>query len=392
MKKIFLLIALLLVVGSALLLLRAAFADEAPASMPAETPPPETAAPMPISTPESTPEPPADPVERRLAAMSTEEKARQMILLCSHDPASAAPAAELGVGGICFYAESFTGKDREGVAAMTAALQESAPLPLLLCVDEEGGSVCRVSSNPALRKRPFNSPRVLYNTGGWARVESDTEEKAQLLLSLGLNVNLAPVCDVPLSSTNYIFPRCFSKDPEQTAEYVSRVVTIMEAQGIGSVLKHFPGYGGSADTHTGLAYDDRIYEVFPARDFLPFLSGIDAGADAVLVSHNIVKCMDETQPASLSPEVHRLLREELGFEGVVLCDDLYMGAIEQFTGGENAAVQAVLAGNDLVSCNDYEASAAAIAAAVEDGTIPEGRLDDSVRRILRWKLALGLDI
>ena len=396
MKKIFLLIALLLVVTAALLLLRAAFLPDTPDALPTPTSGPvPSPAPTPTATPgrAPTPEPtPSDPVERRLAGMSVEEKARQMILLCCHDPADAAPAAEFGVGGICFYAESFSGKDREAVIGMTTDLQSRAPLPLLLSVDEEGGSVCRVSSNPALRKMPFSSPRVLYNAGGWERIESDTEEKAELLLSLGLNVNLAPVCDVPVSSKNYIYPRSFGTDATQTADYVTRVVTIMDEKGLGSVLKHFPGYGGSADTHTGLAYDERPYETFPERDFLPFEAGIAAGADAVLVSHNIVRCMDGELPASLSPKVHRVLREELGFEGVVLCDDLYMGAIEQFTGGQNAAVLAVLAGNDLVCCNDYAASAAAVAAAVRDGTIREERLDESVRRILLWKQALGLDI
>lgn len=392
MKKIFLLIALLLVLTAASMLLRAAFLPDAPEAAPDPTPSPSPS-PAPTPAPTPTPEPaPADPVERRLAAMSVEEKARQMILLCCHDPADAAPAAELGVGGLCFYAESFSGKDREAVIGMCADLQSRSPLPLLLSVDEEGGSVCRVSTNPGLRSQPFSSPRSLYKAGGWARVESDTEEKARLLLSLGLNVNLAPVCDVPLSSKNYIYPRCFGTDAPQTAEYVTRVVTVMERERLGSVLKHFPGYGGSADTHKGLAYDDRPYDTFPARDFLPFEAGIAAGADAVLVSHNIVRCMDGELPASLSPEVHRILREELGFEGVVLCDDLLMGAIEQFTGGQNAAVQAVLAGNDLISCSDYAASAAAIAAAVREGTLSEARLDESVRRILLWKQALGLDI
>ncbi len=393
MKKLLLPLALLLTALAAVLLLRAArsapepvYESPAPEPTPDESPAPE---PTPVPTPVPTP---SDPAEARLAGMSAEDKALQMILLCSHDPAAAAPAAARGVGGICFYAESFAGKNREAVIAMTAALQESAPLPLLLSVDEEGGTVCRVSRNPALRASPFLSPRALFRAGGWARIEDDTVEKAQLLLSLGLNVNLAPVCDVPRSSLNYIYPRTFSGNAPEVAAYADLVVRTMREQRLGSVLKHFPGYGGSADTHKGVAYDKRRYSAFTDGDFLPFQAGIAAGADAVLVSHNIVECMDETLPASLSPEVHRILREELGFEGVVLCDDLSMGAVEQFTGGQNAAVQAVLAGNDLICCGDCEAAAAAIIAAVEAGTLEEARLDASVLRILRWKLSLGLDI
>ena len=205
-------------------------------------------------------------------------------------------------------------------------------------------------------------------------------------------MNLAPVADVPLSWQNYIYARSFSTDPSETADYIRRVVTVMKREGIGSTLKHFPGYGGSADTHTGQAYDRRPLEAFEEGDFLPFIAGIEAGADAVLVSHNIVECMDADYPASLSPEVHRILREDLGFSGVILCDDLSMEAIGQFTHGENAAVAAALAGNDLLCCGDFEASAQALLDAVADGVLPETQLDASVLRILRWKQSLGLDL
>ncbi len=141
-----------------------------------------------------------------------------------------------------------------------------------------------------------------------------------------------------------------------------------------------------------MAYDKRSRDAFDGSDLLPFEAGIREGADAVMVSHNIVLCMDGDLPASLSPEVHRVLREELGFEGVVVTDDLSMGAIEQFTGGQNAAVQAVLAGNDLICCGDYRGAASAIVEAVRGGTLDEAQLDASVLRILRWKMALGLDI
>ena len=361
-----------------------------PDAVPTESP--EADPTPPPTAPTEEPAPPLDAAELRLSRMTRQEKARQMIMLCSSDEEEVAQAASLGAGGLCLYAASFEGKDWDEVVAMTAALQESAPLPLLLAVDEEGGTVCRVSLNPQLREFPFAAPRRLYERGGWMLVESDAEEKSDLLLALGLNVNLAPVADLPLNWSNYIFPRCFSTDAGEGSEYIRRVVTVMKREGIGCTLKHFPGYGGSADTHTGMAYDDRPLSVFTERDFLPFAAGIEAGADAVLVSHNIVRCMDPDRPASLSPEVHRLLREELGFEGVVLCDDLHMDAISQFTGGENAAVAAALAGNDLLCCGDFEASSEALLAAMEDGRLPEEQVDASVLRILRWKLSLGLDI
>lgn len=330
--------------------------------------------------------------ETLLSSMSLEEKAAQLIMASCHESGSAQEAAQLSVGGLCLYADAFQGKTPEQVRQMTESLQAASGVPLLISVDEEGGSVCRVSTNAALRPEPFRSPLALYQAGGLTLIKSDTADKAALLLDLGINVNLAPVCDVPLSSSDYIYNRSFGTDAALTAEYVSQVVGAMKEAGIGCTLKHFPGYGGSSDTHKGMAYDSRPYEDFLSRDFLPFQAGISAGTDSVLVSHNIVQCMDENLPASLSPEVHRILREDLGFEGVIISDDLFMDAIVQFTGGENAAVQAVLAGNDLICCADFEASIAAITGAVEDGIIPVEQIDASVLRILRWKAALGLDI
>ena len=164
----------------------------------------------------------------------------------------------------------------------------------------------------------------------------------------------------------------------------------MDAAGIGSVLKHFPGYGNNVDTHTGIAVDERPYETFVESDFLPFEAGIAAGADSVLVSHNIVGSMDSTLPASLSPEVHRVLREELGFSGVVLTDDLAMDAVEAYAEDGSVAVLAVLAGNDMIITTDYRTQIPLVIAAVEEGTIAESAIDQAVSRVLGWKYDLGL--
>ena len=164
----------------------------------------------------------------------------------------------------------------------------------------------------------------------------------------------------------------------------------MAAQGMGSVLKHFPGYGGSQDTHTSIARDDRPYEAFVQSDFLPFRAGIEAGAGMVLVSHNIVASMDGERPASLSPRVHEILREELGFEGVIITDDLDMAGAKEFAGTEQSAVLAVQAGNDLLCVTDYQVQIPAVLEAVRAGEISTERIDQSVLRILELKLALGI--
>ena len=386
------LVALCLLLALALTLAGCGAPREAEESVPQPTAE-ATAAPSPAAVqtpaPTVTPIPSAAPVELLLQRMTTEEKLAQLLLFCCHDTSEAETAAAHSPGGICLYADAFAGKGADEVRAMTAALQEASSLPLLLAVDEEGGSVCRVSSEKLLRNTPFPSPRALIAQGGLALVESDAEEKSRLLLDLGLNVNLAPVADVPLDKSNYIFDRCASTDPAETADYVSSVVSVMRREGVGAVLKHFPGYGGSADTHQGAARDERPMIAFTEGSFLPFIAGIEAGAEAVLVSHNIVVCMDAEHPASLSWPVHRILREKLDFSGVILSDDLGMAAVGGETGPE-PVVEAFLAGNDLLCCSDYEAALKALQEAFDAEQIGLPRLNASVERILRWKASLGL--
>ena len=335
--------------------------------------------------------PPDDPaLVDILDSLTLEQKAAQMMLVGCTDASVGDYVCANGAGGLCLFAQPFEYKTAEDVRAMTAGFQDAAEIPVLLSVDEEGGGVCRVSINPNLRETNFWSPRFLFNQGGWDLIRSDTEEKADFLLDLGLNVNLAPVCDVPFSEGDFIYPRCFSTDAAETSEYIDTVVSIMKEKKLGCTLKHFPGYGGSADTRLNMAYDGREFLEFTSRDFLPFIAGMDAGADSVMVTHNIIECMDGEQPASLSPEVHRILREDLGFRGVIITDDLNMNAITQFTGGENPAVAAVLAGNDLLCYAEFDSSVQAITDAVRAGTIEEDQIDASVLRILYWKQTLGL--
>ncbi len=344
----------------------------------------------PETQPQTEEETQAFELDEYLSQLSLEEKIAQMMLVSCHEAVDIEGACSYGVGGLCLYSHSFESKSADDIKAMNENFQSLSKIPLLISTDEEGGTVVRVSANDQIRAVPFKSPSELFDEGGFELVESDTQEKANLLLSLGINVNLAPVCDVPLDEENYIYDRCFSLSPKDTAKYTELVTKVMKEKRIGSTLKHFPGYGGSVDTHQSMGYDEREYSAFENGDFLPFESAIQAGADSVLVSHNIVKCMDDEMPASLSAPVHNILRDELGFTGVVITDDLVMEGIQQFTDGESAAVLAVKAGNDMIICNDYEASVNAIANAVENGEIEEAQIYESVRRILNWKNNLGI--
>ena len=331
-----------------------------------------------------------DKAEVLLSSMTLEQKVAQMMMVSCHEGVNIDAASSYGVGGICLYSHSFAEKNADEVKAMIDSFQSITHVPLHVSTDEEGGTVVRISSNPLLRETPFLSPSELKAQGGLDAVKSDTDEKSQLLRALGVNVNLAPVCDVPLDETNYIYDRCYSLNADETAQYVGTVVSSMKSHGVGSCLKHFPGYGGSVDTHESMSYDNREYSAFENGDYKPFIAGISSGAESVLVSHNIVNCIDSELPASLSPAVHRELREKLNFNGVIITDDLVMQGIAQFTDGSNAAVLAVKAGNDMIICEDYNTTVDAIVQAVNNGEISQAQIDASVMRVLKWKNDLGL--
>ncbi len=329
-------------------------------------------------------------IESQIENMTLQEKVGQLFWVRCPEEGAAQAAAEYQFGGYVLFARDFKGETPESVRQTLQGYQQEEDIPMLIGVDEEGGTVNRISRFSAFREQPFASPRQLYQKGGWDAVIADTQEKCRLLKNLGIHVNLAPVCDVCDDPAGFLYDRSFSGNGEQAARYVETVVEEMVKGGVAPVLKHFPGYGNNGDTHKEIVEDDRDYAAYEASDFLPFEAGIQAGAGCILVSHNIVDCMDNQRPASLSYDVHQLLREELDFDGVIMTDDLSMGAITQYCDGREAAVQAVLAGNDLLCCSDFEMQIPAVIEAVEDGILSESRIEESVKRILQWKTDMGI--
>ena len=326
-------------------------------------------------------------VEQILAGMTLEEKVGQMFVTRrpQDDEVAMKCVTDYHLGGFTLYAVDFANRTPDEVRALIASYQEASFVPMFIAVDCEGGTVVRASKYPAFRAQPFPSPRELIAEGGMDAVRKDTLEKADLLLDLGVNFNYAPVCDMSGNPDCFIYKRTASHDPEETAEFIETVVTAMNQKGLVGSLKHFPGYGDNVDTHTSIARDDRDMETFMTRDLAPFRAGIAAGAPVVMVAHNIVSCMDAEIPASLSPAVHKLLREEMGFEGLIITDSLDMNAITLYTGDRASAVQAVLSGNDLLCCSSYDKQYPAVLDAVRDGTIPEEMIDNAVRKILSLK-------
>ena len=374
-------------------------------------PPPEEPDIPPAEAPEAPPEepqepePPEDPEEAALLAlledMTLEEKTGQLFFVRVPAENAVEDVMTYHLGGYLLFGRDTQNKTASELIQTIASYQAAAELPLLIGVDEEGGTVVRVSSNPHLRSKKFSSPGKLWKQGLDALLR-ETREKSILLKSLGFNVNLAPVADVSTNSGDFIYDRTTGMDAEETADYTARVTEAQSFYGLGSVLKHFPGYGNNKDTHTGVAVDERSMEKFLEQDFLPFQAGIAVEETvwpsgelrrlrpAVLVSHNIVNCMDPDLPASLSPEVHRILREDLGFDGVVMTDDLAMDAVKAYAAEGNVAVMSIQAGNDLVVTTDYRTQIPRVIQAVRDGALEEEAVDAACLRVLRWKLELGL--
>lgn len=337
---------------------------------------------------------PEDPTLTRakeiLTGMTIDEKVGQMFIVRVPTENAVEDVSAYHIGGYIMFGRDFTGKTKEQIVQTINGWQANAKIPLLIGVDEEGGIVNRVSTNRNLRAVPFWSPQALYAEGGFDLIRSDAKEKAELLHSLGINLNFAPVSDVSQNPNDFIYSRSFGKDGAATAEYVRNVVEVMQEQKMGSVLKHFPGYGNNTDTHTGIAYDNRPYDTFTSSDFLPFQAGIDAGANMVLVSHNVVNAIDSQSPASLSSRAHKILRNDLGFNGVIITDDLVMDGVRNFAGDAEVAVRAVEAGNDMLCCTNFWEQIPAVINAVNSGQINEERINESVLRILQLKISLGI--
>src|SRR5699024_1891119 len=331
-----------------------------------------------------------DKIKEKVNEMTLEEKVGQLFFVRVPEENAVSDIKTYHLGGYVLFGRDVENETKESLQEKIKTFQEVSELPLLIGADEEGGTVSRISSNPALSAQPFLSPQELYASGGFEAIEKDTQQKATLLRELGIHTGLFPVADVSTDSNSFIYSRTIGLDAKQTSRYVEQVVTTLKNNHSGSTLKHFPGYGNNRDSHVEIVTDDRSLEELKTNDFLPFEAGIKAGADSILVSHNIITSIDETQPASISPAIHDLLRQELQFNGVIMTDDMDMAGLADFISQEEAGLKALQAGNDLVMSSSYQTQIPFVIQAVQTGDYEEKSLNDSVYRVLKWKEQLGL--
>ena len=325
-------------------------------------------------------------IEDRLAKMTLEEKVGQLFWARVPDNRQIEDLQSYHLSGYILFGRDFEGQTIENMKALTNRYQSASKTPLLIGSDEEGGTVTRISS---ILDTPFQSPMTLYQQGGMEAILSDTRRKAEVLKSVGINAGLFPVADLATDPSAFIYDRTIGQDAQTTATYIEQVVKELQKNKLGSTLKHFPGYGDNGDSHTAIIRDNRSLDELRQADFLPFQAGIDAGADSVLVSHNILSKID-TVPSSISPKINDILRKELNFKGVIMTDDLDMAGLADFVSQDEAALQVILAGNDLILGSSYQTQIPYLLKKVSSGDLTEERIDESVRRILAWKYDLGL--
>ncbi|MDO4995780.1 MAG: glycoside hydrolase family 3 N-terminal domain-containing protein [Bacilli bacterium] len=320
--------------------------------------------------------------------MTLEEKVGQLFLVRYDGNLANTYISKYNAGGFLLFARDFDGKTKSIIKEEIDGKQKLSKIGLAIGVDEEGGYVTRVSRFKALRDEKFTSPKSYYETGGYPLVEQMENEKATLLKSLGVNLNLAPVADISTNPDDFMYIRSFGGTAEETSTFIKNMVGYAKNNNISSCLKHFPGYGNNVDTHTGVAIDTRSYDTFTTSDYLPFISGINEGVPFVLVSHNVVTSMDDIFPASLSNKIITgELRDKLNFTGIIITDDLDMDAVKAYAEGGNAATLAINAGADMLITSDYVNMYNEIITNINNGIIKEETIDMAVKRIISWKLA-----
>lgn len=292
------------------------------------------------------------------------------------------------IGGLIYFKQNI--QSEEQLKEMLANTVSYSAFPLFLGVDEEGGRVARVAD--ALQLDNVGPMAEIGKTGDTQAAYTANETIGSYLASYGFNVDFAPVADVLTNAENTVIKdRAFSDDPQTASQMVSGAVQGLQSKGVSACIKHFPGHGDTAgDSHTGAAETQRTKEEMEAAEFLPFKAGIEAGADMVMVGHISAPALTggENIPASLSEEIITgILREELGFNGIVITDAMNMAAVTEYYEADVAAIMALKAGADMVLMpEDFVLAYEGVIKAVQDGTISEERVNDSLKRIYTVKL------
>lgn len=353
-----------------------------------------------VSSEPAIPVEPDDPIQQIISQMTLKERVYQLFFVrpeqvsgSGYAETAAVDLSDKPVGGIICMGANL--ESVEQTRQMLAELQESAMhngVGVFLAVDEEGGRVARCAAN--LGTTAFDAMAVYGARNAPDEALNIGRIIGEDIRSLGFNVDFAPVADVDISPTNELGNRIFSSDPYIVANMVSNVVRGLNSSGVAATLKHFPGLGAEdGNSHTASEIIiDRTLEQLRSEEFVPFRSGIQSGADFVMVGHQQVTAFGDGLPADLSyTAVTEILRGELGFNGIAITDAQEMNTISNLYYSRTAAVMAVNAGIDMVlSPEDFDDAVNGVYNAVLSGAVSEERLNESVTRILTVKQKMGL--
>lgn len=342
-----------------------------------------------------------------VAGMSLEDKIAQMFIITPDELTGVPGATAAGdatkeaynsspVGGIIYMSDNL--KDAEQTTTMLTKMQEISMertgLPIFLSVDEEGGSVTRIAGKSGFDASDVGDMSAVGATGDAQNAYNAGSVIGSYLKELGFNMDFAPVADVLTNSENTVIgDRAFGSDSQLVADMVTSELKGLSDQGIYGVVKHFPGHGNtSEDSHDGAAVSEKVIEELRAVEFVPFQRAIDSGVSFIMVGHiSLPNVTGDNTPASLSGQVMTdILRTEMGYQGVVITDAMNMKAITENYTADQAAVMAVSAGADIILMpQDYETAYQGLLDAVNNGTITEERINESLVRIVRAKLAMN---
>lgn len=342
---------------------------------------------------------PSDPVQRKIAQMTLRQRVYQLFFVTPEQLGGSYPVTtEMDVtarpvgGVLCMGANLNTVSQTKDMLSKTQMQAMDNGIGVFIAVDEEGGTVARCAYK--LGTTAFSGMAVYGARNDYDEAFGIGQTIGADIKSLGFNVDFAPVADVDIHPNNELGSRIFSKDPNVVANMVSGVVKGLNSSGVAATLKHFPGLGaenGNSHTESAIIIDRTLTEL-RSTEFVPFKSGIGAGADFVMVGHQQVTSFGDGLPADLSyTAVTTMLRGELGFNGIAITDAQNMNTISNVYYPGTAAVMSINAGIDMILCpTDLDSAANAVIEAVRSGKISEERINQSVTRILTLKQKMGL--
>lgn len=352
-----------------------------------------------VTEPELTPEEKLDEiVDAAIEVMPLEDKVAGLFMVRPESITGVSTAVKAGdgtrealakhaVGGIVYFAKNI--QSEEQLKEMISNTRSYSKYPLFIGIDEEGGSVSRLADK-SLEDR-VDSAQVISQTLDASNAYQAGTTIGTYMVEYGFDLDFAPVADLTNIRNSIMTKRSFGSDAASAIPFVTSMMQGLEEQGITACVKHFPGIGSTVqDTHDGLAVSNRTAEEFRAEEFTVFKAAIDAGANMIMVGHMAAPSLvgDNTPSSMSSVIVTDILRDELGFEGVIITDSMDMSAISEYYESDHAAIMALKAGCDMILMpDDYEAAYNGVLQAVKDGVISEERVNDSLRRIYRIKLA-----